>query len=157
MAMQAHPFYVSLHGQQAGHRSSRAKQLRAHLVLTDGAANEQHDALPLVLVLRVLERELRDLHRGRQVGLALDLQALHRVEHAAQVRRRRLAGHGQHADRVLRVGLRLGAGQQVDRVGLRLEAAGRIVAVPRPLAVVHADHCGLHSVLCWTDSPHALL
>jgi len=109
----------------------------------------------------VLERELRDLHSGRQVGLALDLQALHRVEHAAQVRRRRdqharrLAGHGQHADRVLRVGLRLGAGQQVHRISLRLEAAWRIVAVPRPLAVVHAHHRGLHGVVCWPDSPRA--
>ena len=37
------------------------------------AANEDDDALALVLVLPVLQRQLRDLHCRRKVGLALDV------------------------------------------------------------------------------------
>ncbi len=47
-----------------------------HLILGDGAADEDDNALALILVLAVLERQLRDLHRRREVGLALDVQVL---------------------------------------------------------------------------------
>lgn len=62
---------------------------------------------------------------------------------------RRLAGHGHHAHCVLWVVLRLGAGQQVDRVGLRLEARRRIIAVARELAVVHAHHRAVRLWMRW--------
>ena len=122
----------------------------AHLVLFYRAAHKDDDPLPLVFVLPVLEGQLGDLDGGAEVDDALDFQALHGVEDLAQVlggrdqHAGRFARHGQDANGVLRVGLRLGAGQEVDGVGLGLEPRGRVVAVPGPLAVVHAHHRGLH-------------
>lgn len=44
----------------------------SHLVCSDGAASEQHDALSLVLVLAVFQRQLRHLHtRERPPNSAL--------------------------------------------------------------------------------------
>ena len=40
---------------------ARCTGAAARLVTVDGAPHEQHDALPLVLVQAVLQRELRDL------------------------------------------------------------------------------------------------
>lgn len=51
-------------------------QIASHLVLRQRAPNEDDYALPLILVLTVLEGQLSDLHRARKVCLALDLQTL---------------------------------------------------------------------------------
>ena len=63
-----------------------------HLVLCDGAADEDDDALALVLVLAVLQRQLRNLHRRGQVDVPLNAHLLHRVQDLAQVGR----GRDQH-------------------------------------------------------------
>ena len=79
------------------------------LLLLDRAAHEDDDALPLVLVLPVLEREAGDLKARRQHDLAAELRAVRLREHLADVARHRdadldaRARHREHADRVLGV------------------------------------------------------
>jgi len=50
-----------------------------HLVLGNGAADKEHDSLPLVLVLPVLQGQLGDLDRTGKVGGPLNVQALRKV------------------------------------------------------------------------------
>lgn len=49
----------------------------SHLVCSDGAASEQHDALSLVLVLAVLQRQLRHLHTPEATKLRAHSDRLH--------------------------------------------------------------------------------
>lgn len=84
------------------HGQEEAARRPAHLGLSQGTANKHDDALPLVLVLAMLQRQLRDLRAGTEVGFPLDLQAGHAVQYFPKVRRGRhqngrlLARHGEH-------------------------------------------------------------
>ena len=115
----------------------------------DRGADEDDDPLPLVLVLAVLERELRHLDAGGDVDLAADRDAVREREDLADVARQRdverdaRPRHREHAHRVLGVRLALGARQQVDRVLLRLHPRRREVAVPHEVGVVDAEDAGL--------------
>ena len=49
----------------------RGRCYQRRLLLIDGAADEDDDSLPLVLVEAVLQGELRNLDPGRKVNLAM--------------------------------------------------------------------------------------
>mmetsp|Transcript_1879 Transcript_1879/g.7825 ORF Transcript_1879/g.7825 Transcript_1879/m.7825 type:complete len:371 (+) Transcript_1879:590-1702(+) len=96
-------------------------RLRLH-----GRADEQHDAHALVLVLAVLERQVRHLDPGGEVHGSFHGDAVHGVEHHAQVvgggdeHPGHLSGQAEHAHAVFGVGLRLRPREQVDGVRLSL-------------------------------------
>ena len=120
-----------------------------HLVLRQRAPHEDDDSLTLVLVLPVLESELRDLDRGSVVALGLDLDVAHAIQHFAQILRRRhknprgLASHGEHAHGVLGMALSLSSGEQVHGIRLGQEARRSIVPTAGPLAVVNQNNGAL--------------
>lgn len=117
---------------------------RPHLIFLNGAADENDDALPLVLVLAMLERQLRNLNGRAQVNVALDLHLLHGVQYLAQIgsgsdqHLGRAPGHAHHPHRVLRVVLRLSPGQQIHSIRLSLKPCWCIVAIASKLAIVNA-------------------
>ena len=80
-----------------------AARRAAHLGLSQGTANKHDNALPLVLVLAMLQRQLRDLRASTEICFPFDLQAGHAIEHLPKVRcgrhqnGRLLACHCEHA------------------------------------------------------------
>ena len=120
-------------------------------VVPHRTAGEQDDALPLVLVLTVLQSEGGRFDAGEKVrGLAGDADVLGqrghdltRIAGGGDVHLDAVAGQREETDCGLRVALDLGSGQKVHRLLLRVETRRGVVAVAAPLAVVNTQHDGL--------------
>mmetsp|Transcript_4914 Transcript_4914/g.12372 ORF Transcript_4914/g.12372 Transcript_4914/m.12372 type:complete len:493 (+) Transcript_4914:102-1580(+) len=129
------------------------------LLLDQRRADEGDDALPLVLVLPVLERQLRDLHPLDERDVAFRFDLLHAGQDPAQVRRRSRkdlrppqASEGEHPDGVFRVGSRLRSGEEVHGLRLSLQARRLVVLVDHEVRVVHTDNRRFEHHLCCRSS-----
>mmetsp|Transcript_8531 Transcript_8531/g.14662 ORF Transcript_8531/g.14662 Transcript_8531/m.14662 type:complete len:204 (-) Transcript_8531:82-693(-) len=113
------------------------------LVLPHWGRYKYDDALPLVLVLPVLQSQLCNLHSCCEIRYALNIDLLHAVQHFAQVRGGgdqhlgSLASHGEDAHGVLGVCLAFGSRQEVDSIRLSMEPGGCVIPRARVLRVVH--------------------